>query len=109
MKGVRSLREMTRQLDVDQRLRRLCLVKPGEKGYTRSVLSRFTRKVGEDNLNKIIGEKVISLLKSNQTKEVDIVMDASFIKAWSTRDPIDNQTGYSDTEARVGRTGRAFA
>ena len=36
-------------------------------------------------------------------------MDASFIKAWSTRDPTDNQTGYSDEEARVGRTGRTFA
>jgi hypothetical protein len=35
-------------------------------------------------------------------------LDASFIKAWSTRDPADNQAGYSDTEARVGRTGRTF-
>jgi transposase len=108
MKGVRSLREMTRLLDVDQRLRRLCLIKTGETAYPRSVLSRFTRKVGEDNLNKIIDEKVISLLKSNQTKEADIVLDASFIKAWSKRDPTDNQTGYSDAEAKVGRTGRTF-
>jgi hypothetical protein len=36
------------------------------------------------------------------------VLDASFIKAWSTRDPIDNQTGYSDADARVGRTGRTL-
>jgi transposase len=36
------------------------------------------------------------------------VLDASYIKAWSTRDPQDNQTGYSDPEARVGRTGRTF-
>jgi transposase len=108
MRGVRSLREMTRLLDVDQRLRRICLLKTGEAAYSRSVLSRFTRKVGEDNLNKIIDEKVVSLLKINQAKEVDIVLDASFIKAWSTRDPQDNQTGYSDPEARVGRTGRTF-
>jgi hypothetical protein len=33
MKGVRSLREMTRILDTDQRLRRLCLIKADEKGY----------------------------------------------------------------------------
>jgi transposase len=65
MKGVRSLREMTRLLDTDPRLRKLCLIKKDEKGYTRSVLSRFIRKVGEDNLNKIIDEKVIKLLKSN--------------------------------------------
>jgi transposase len=109
MKGVRSLREMTRLLDVDQRLRKLCLIKIGETGYPRSVLSRFIRKVGEDNLTGIIEEKVVKLLKRNDAKDVDAVLDASFIKAWSTRHPLDNQKGYSDEEARVGRAGRTFA
>jgi hypothetical protein len=108
MKGVRSLREMPRLLDIDMRLRKMCLIKPGEKGYTRSVFSRFSRKIGLDNFNRIIDEKVISLLKDCKDKEVDVVFDASFIKAWSTRDPIDNQVGYSDADARVGRTGRTF-
>jgi transposase len=48
-------------------------------------------------------------LKSNPSREVDVVLDASFIKAWSTRDPIDNQKGYSDADARVGRAGKTFA
>ena len=100
---------MTRLLDVDQRLRKICQLKTGEAAYSRSVLSRFTRKVGEDNLNKIIDEKVANLLKNSQVKGVDVVLDASFIKAWSTRDPIDNQTGYSDKDARVGRAGRSYA
>jgi hypothetical protein len=108
MKGVRSLREMTRLLDVDPRLRKLCLIKENEAGYSRSVLSRFTRKVGEDRLNKIIEEKVVKLLKSRQAREVDAVLDASFIKAWSTRHPLDNKRGLSDDDARVGRTGRTF-
>jgi hypothetical protein len=108
MKGVRSLREMTRQLDTDLRLRKLCLIKPGEKGYTRSVLSRFIVKVGENRLIKIIEEKVVKLLKQNDAACVDSIFDASFIKAWSTRDPLDNQIGYSDREARVGRAGRSF-
>ena len=108
MRGVRSLREMTRQLDTDLRLRKLCLIKPGEKGYTRSVLSRFIRKVGESRLINIIEEKVVKLLKQNDAACVDSIFDASFIKAWSTRDPLDNQTGYSDKEARVGRAGRTF-
>jgi transposase len=108
MKAVRSLREMTRQLDTDLRLRKLCLIKPGEAAYPRSVLSRFIRKVGEDNLTRIIEEKVVKLLKRNNATEVDIVFDASFIKAWSTRHPLDNQKGYSDLEARVGRAGRTF-
>jgi hypothetical protein len=108
MKAVRSLREMTRILDTDLRLRRLCLIKPGEKGYTRSVLSRFIRKIGENRLINIIEEKVVKLLKHNSARYVDSVFDASFIKAWSTRDPLDNQSGCSDREARVGRAGKTF-
>ncbi len=108
MKGVRSLREMTRLLDADPRLRRLCLIKPAEKGYPRSVLSRFIRKVGEIRLINIIDEKVVKLSKHSSARDVDSIFDASFIDAWSTRDPLDNQTGYSDKEARVGRAGRSF-
>jgi hypothetical protein len=99
---------MARLLDTDLRLRRLCLVKPGEAGYPRSVLSRFIRRVGEDNLTRIIEEKVVKLLKRNDVKDVDAVLDASFIKAWSTRHPIDNQKGLSDADARVGRAGRTY-
>jgi hypothetical protein len=99
---------MTRLLDADPRLRKLCLIKSNEAAYPRSVLSRFTRKVGENNLINIIEEKVVKLLQQNGAKEVDAVFDASFIKAWSTRDPLDNQRGYSDIEARVGRAGRTF-
>ena len=109
MKGVRSLREMTRLLDSDPRLRKLCLVKTGEAGYPRSVLSRFSRKLGEGNLTKIIEEKVVKLLKSNHAGKIDAVLDTSFIKAWSTRHPLDSQKGYSDKEARVGRAGRSFS
>jgi transposase len=47
-------------------------------------------------------------LKRNDAKDVDVVLDASFIKAWSTRHPLDNKKGYSDEEARVGRAGRTF-
>jgi Transposase DDE domain len=108
MKAIRSLREMTRILDTDLRLRKLCLIKKKQEAYPRSVLSRFIRKVGETRLIKIIEEKVVNLLKKNGAKDVDSVFDASFIKAWSTRDPVDSQTGHSDKEARVGRAGRTF-
>jgi transposase len=108
MKGVRSLREMTGLLGTDQRLRKLCLIKIDEAAYPRSVLSRFIRKVGEDNLTMIIEEKVVKLLKRNDAKDVDAVLDASLIKAWNTRHPLDNQKGYSDGDAGVGRAGRTF-
>jgi hypothetical protein len=51
----------SRLLDTDQRLRKLCLIKTCEAAYPRSVLSRFIRKVGEDNLTRIIEEKVVKL------------------------------------------------
>jgi transposase len=108
MKGVRSLREMARLLDVDVRLRKICLLKKGEKGYPRSVLSRFARKVGADKLESIIEDKVVALLKRSSASDVDAVLDASFVKAWSTRHPKDSQTGFSDDDARVGRAGRTF-
>jgi len=94
MKGVRSLREMTRLFNADLRLRRLCLIKLGEADYPRSVLSRFICKVGENNLIKIIEEKVVKLLKRNDEKDADSVFDASFIRPgareihWITRKAI---------------------
>ncbi len=63
MKGVRSLREMSRLLNVDPRFRKLCLIEEGERGYPRSVLSRFSRRVGGERLRRIIDAKVVKLLK----------------------------------------------
>ena len=48
-------------------------------------------------------------MNSNHARDFDTVLDASFIKAWSTRHPLDSQKGYSDADARVGRAGRMFA
>ena len=108
MKGTRSLRELTRILDIDRRLRRLCLIKPGERGYTRSVISRFTRRVGAERLRLIIEEKVVMLLRRSQVDEVDAVLDPSFIKACSIRHPEDGRVGFSDADAKVGRNGRGY-
>jgi hypothetical protein len=108
MKGIRSLRELARILDVDNRIRRLCLVKKDEKGYTRSVLSRFTHRVGAENLRLIIEEKVVTLLRRIRVEEVDAVLDPSFIKARSIRHPYNGRIGLSDPDARVGRNGRGY-
>jgi len=108
MKEIRSLRELSRTLNVDQRLRRLCLIEDGERGYSRSVLSRFTTLFGAEKLRGIIDEKVVTLLRRSRVREVDAVLDASFIKAWSIRHPDDSRRGFSDPDARVGRHGRGY-
>ena len=108
MKGIRSLRELTRILNVDLRLRRLCLIKKDENGYPRSVISRFTRRVGAETLQLIIEEKVIWLLRRSKVEDVDVLLDASFIKARSIRHPDNGRTGFSDADAMVGRNGRFY-
>ena len=77
LKGIRSLRELTRILDIDSRLRRLCLIQKDERGYTRSVISRFTRRVGTETLQLIIEEKVIWLLRRSKVEDVDVLLDAA--------------------------------
>jgi hypothetical protein len=81
LKGIRSLRKLTRILDIDRRLRRLCLIHGKERGYPRSVISRFTKRAGAETLQLIIEEKVIWLLRRSGVTEVDVVLDASFLKA----------------------------
>ncbi len=108
LKGIRSLRELTRILDVDIRLRRLCFIRPRQRGYTRSVISRFTARVGAEKLQLIIEEKVIWLLRRGGAVEVDVLLDASFIKARSIRHPDDSRAGFSDVDAMVGRNGRFY-
>jgi hypothetical protein len=99
MKGIRSLRELTRILDVDRRIRRICLIADGQRGDPRSVLSRFTHRVGAEMLRLIIEEKVVLLLRRSHVEEVDAVLDASFLKAWSIRHPDSSRTGLSDADA----------
>jgi hypothetical protein len=108
MKGIRSLRELARILDFDRRIRRLCLIKGDERGYPRSVLSRFTHLIGAEALRLIIEEKVILLLRRSRVEEVDAVLDPSFIKARSIRHPDNSGIGFSDPDAKVGRNGRGF-
>jgi hypothetical protein len=107
LKGIRSLRELTRTLDVDKRLRRLSLIHGNQRSYPRSVISRFTRRVGAEVLQLIIEEKVIHLLRS-RAADVDLLLDASFVKARSIRHPDDSRVAYSDPDALVGRNGRGY-
>ena len=108
MKGIRSLRELTRILDVDHRIRRLCLIRPSERGYSRSVISRLTKRVGAERLQLMIAEKAVQLLRRSNVAEVDVLLDASFIKARSIRHPDDGRIGFSDADAMVGRNGRGY-
>ena len=107
MKGVRSLREMTRLLDVDQRLRKLPDKEKGSSVFekrSQQVHPQGRRRQPHQN-NR--GESC-KAPERNDAKDVDAVLDASFIKAWGTWQPLGNKKGLSDGDARVGRAGRTF-
>ena len=55
-------------------------------------------------MNKMIRK----LLKGGVINGETVVMDATFIKAHSKRDPHRNSMGSSDTDARVGRNGKTY-
>ncbi len=55
-------------------------------------------------MNKLLQELLTGGVISGET----IALDATFIKAYSRRDPHNNKLGKSDPEARVGRNGKTF-
>jgi len=55
-------------------------------------------------MNKLLKE----LLKRGIINGETVVLDATFVKAYSRRDPHENSRGKSDPEARVGRKGKTY-
>jgi len=54
-------------------------------------------------------ETTLDKLRNTGVVKGDIIAcDATFIKAYSKRDPKDDSRGYSDHEAKVGRAGRGY-
>ena len=55
-------------------------------------------------MNKLL----LELLKGGVIGGETVALDATFVKAYSRRDPHDNSRGKSDPEARVGRNGKPY-
>ena len=86
----------------------LCDVEAEQNPYHPSQLSRFKKRVGARRLQRIMGKLLMELLKGGVINDETVVLDATFIKAYSRRDPHENSRGKSDLEARVGRNGRTY-
>jgi len=48
------------------------------------------------------------LVEGSLVKGERLTLDATFLKAWSRRDPADDSHGLSDPDARVGRDGKSY-
>jgi len=104
---ISSLRELERRLWIDERLRAICGIAKEETAYGRTVLSRFNQRLNARRLRRIVDKQVKKLIHRRIVKARTIALDATFIKAHSRRS-MNNRTGYSDPESRVGRAYRSY-
>jgi transposase len=86
----------------------LCDLEDGEKPYHPSQLTRFRNRVGPERLECIMASLLEELVEGDIIKGETLALDATFIKAWSRRDPADDSHGLSDPESRVGRDGKTY-
>ncbi|MFH1328740.1 MAG: transposase [Candidatus Bathyarchaeota archaeon] len=105
---VPSERELCNRLWTDENLRELCDIEAEQNPYDHSQLSRFKKRVGSRRLQRIMNKLVKKLLKCGVISGETVVLDATFVKAYSRRDPHDNSCGKSDPQARVGRDGKTY-
>ena len=104
---ISSLLELERRLWIDERLRAICGIAREESAYGRTVLSCFNQRLGAGRLKLLVDNQVKKLIHRSIIKARTIALDATFIKAHSQRS-MNNRTGFSDPEARVGRAYRAY-
>ena len=102
LRHVPSDRMFVRQMWKDPRLRRVCDIEESEPPYGIAVLSRFRSRVGPERLMRIVDHAIETLVEKRRIKGETLALDSTFIKACSRRN-LDNRTGYSDPESRVGR------
>lgn len=106
LRHIPSDRMLVRQLWKDPRLKQICDIEASEPPYGIAVLSRFRSRVGPEKLALIIDDALEIIVKKGRIKGETLVLDSTFIKAYSRRN-MDNRTGYSDPESRVGRAVKA--
>jgi len=98
--------ELHRLLQNEEDLRLLCDIKEGEKPYHPSILSRFRKRIGPETFQVIMAHCVKQLDQMNVLDNRTVALDATFIKAYSRRDPNDSRHGLSDIEAGLRKQGR---
>lgn len=106
LKHIPSDRMLVRQMWKDPRLKKICDIEADESPYGIAVLSRFRSKVGPKRLARVVDHAIKVLVAKGRIKGEALALDSTFIKAYSRRN-LDNRTGYSDPESRIGRAVKA--
>jgi transposase len=102
---VPSDRRLALLLKRDRRVARAC----GFRRETPShgLFTQFRHRLGKDGYEKVFSMLLKQLLKDGAVKGEVVALDSTAIKAYSQRS-LDNKSGKSDREARVGRGRRGF-
>jgi len=78
-----------------------------QKTPSHGLFTQFRHRLGRDGYEKVFSLLLEQLLKGGAVKGEVVALDGTAIKAYSQRS-LDNKTGKSDSEARVGRGRRGF-
>jgi transposase len=109
LQQIPSERELCRRLWKDENLRELCDIETEQNPYHPTQLSRFKTRIGNRRLRRIMNKLLKELLRGGVISGETVNSDATFVNAYSRRDPHDNGRGKSDPEARVGRNGKTYS
>jgi len=77
------------------------------KTSSHGLFTQFRHRLGRDGYERVFSMLLEQLLKGGAVKGEVVALDGTAIKAYSQRS-LDNKTGKSDPEARVGRARRGF-
>ena len=102
---VPSDRRLSLLLKRNRRMARAC----GFKRETPShgLFTQFRHRLGKESYQRVFNVLLKQLVDSGAVKGEVVAIDSTAVKAYSQRS-MDNKTGKSDCEARVGRTRRGF-
>jgi len=102
---VPSDRRLSLLLKRNKQVARACGFK--QRTPSHGLFTHFRHRLGKDGYEKVFSLLLEQLLKRGAIKGEVVALDGTAIKAYSQRS-LDNKTGKSDPEARVGRARRGF-
>jgi len=100
-----SDRRLSLLLKRNRKVARACGFK--QKTPSHGLFTHFRHRLGKDGNQKVFSLLLKQLVKRGAVNGEVVAVDGSAVKAYSQRS-LDNKTGKSDNEARVGRARRGF-
>jgi len=102
---VPSDRRLALLLKRNRRIARACGFK--DKTPSHGLFTHFRHRLGKDGYDKVFSMLLEQLVEDEVVKGEVVAVDSTAVKAYSQRD-LQNKSGKSDGEARVGRARRGF-